>query len=279
MSRHVLPYLAVARVSGPDAAAFLHAQLSAALAGLEKDDATFACYCSPRGQVYGLLLACRRSEDFLMIGAARLMPSLLQRLRMFVLRAQVELTADDSLAVLGDECGLEPGVTAPGNCWVPAGGPAYCVMPRGSLPRNPGSASAWKAAELERGIAWLDEHTSERFIPQMLGFDRLGAVSFSKGCYPGQEIIARARYLGKVKRGPMQVVLEAEAEGAQTLAASMQAGSTVTLDVGGDRQDAALVDQALLADGRLLLFLVAPLLETEPAAIEIDGRSYRCATM
>jgi folate-binding protein YgfZ len=198
---------------------------------------------------------------------------------MFVLRARVELVADDSLAVLGDESGLEPGASAPGNCWTTAAGPAYCVMPKGNLPADSGSASAWKAAELERGVAWLDERTSERFIPQMLGFDRIGAVSFSKGCYPGQEVIARARYLGRVKRGPLQLLLETEADVAKAIAASVDTGASVALEVSDDRLDATVVDQVLIADGRLVLFLVAPLSDAEPAAIEIDGRSYRCATI
>jgi len=62
--------------------------------------------------------------------------------------------------------------------------------------------NAWKVAELQRGITWLCPETSGQFLPQMLGYDSLGAVNFRKGCYPGQEIVARIHYLGKVKRHP-----------------------------------------------------------------------------
>ena len=60
----------------------------------------------------------------------------------------------------------------------------------------------WKISELQQGITWLNLKNSGQFLPQMLGFDQLGAVNFRKGCYPGQEIVARIHYLGKVKRHP-----------------------------------------------------------------------------
>lgn len=64
------------------------------------------------------------------------------------------------------------------------------------------SVNDWKTGELQHGIAWLCPATSGQFLPQWLGFDELGAVNFRKGCYPGQEIVARTKYLGKVKRHP-----------------------------------------------------------------------------
>jgi folate-binding protein YgfZ len=67
---------------------------------------------------------------------------------------------------------------------------------------NVALTEAWKISELQRGITWLCSETSAQFLPQMLGFDQLGAVNYRKGCYPGQEIVARTHYLGKVKRHP-----------------------------------------------------------------------------
>ena len=164
---------------------------------------------------------------------------------MFVMRSRVELGEDPSLAVVGDTGAVGPGAAAPGNRWVTPSGAAYCVMPASGLPADSGPASDWKAAELERGVAWLDERSSERFIPQMLGFDRIGAVSFSKGCYPGQEIIARARYLGKVKRGPLQLRLESDTDAAKRRLAGLETGAVVALVTGDDRLDATVVDPAL----------------------------------
>ncbi len=73
----------------------------------------------------------------------------------------------------------------------------------------PEKTEQWKLAELHAGISWLGPQTSGQFLPQMLGFDQLGAVNFRKGCYPGQEIVARTHYLGKVKRHPRLVCAQA----------------------------------------------------------------------
>jgi folate-binding Fe-S cluster repair protein YgfZ len=86
-----LDYLAAARFSGKDAGGFLHAQLSADVQALAPGQATFAAYCSPRGQVLGVLLVCRRRDDYLAAASAALLPGMLQRLRLFVLRSQVTL--------------------------------------------------------------------------------------------------------------------------------------------------------------------------------------------
>lgn len=271
MSRHPLPYLAVARADGPDATAFLHAQLSADIAGLRPGEARFACYCSPRGQVFGLLLVCRRDEEFLLVGSRALLPGILRRLGMFVLRAQVRLREADDLQVAGEDG--QDGDDAP---WLTPAGLAYRVLPASAAadagPGGEHGAAAWKARELEQGVAWLDSATSERFIPQMLGFDSLGAVSFSKGCYPGQEIVARARYLGKVKRKPLLARAQGAAEDA------FENGAAISFAGGGQAFEGSLVDSAPLGADRLL-FTVAAVTDTAPERLELDGRSYGCATM
>jgi len=94
-----LPYLSVARFEGPDAGEFLQAQLSADIAALEPGDATFACYCTPRGQVIGLLLVCRQDDGYLVTAAAVLLQQILTRLKMFVLRSRVEFSAQPGIAV------------------------------------------------------------------------------------------------------------------------------------------------------------------------------------
>lgn len=275
MTRLALPYLAVARFAGPDAAAFLHAQLSADVAAIADGEGGFACYCSPRGQVLGLLLVCRRGPDFLLAGAAALLPGLLQRLRLFVLRARVELGPADELAVFG----LDDAAGAAADAVNSGAGLAYAIAaPHGAPGGAPEtSGDAWKAAELRHGVAWLEPATSERFIPQMLGFDRLGAVSFTKGCYPGQEIIARARYLGKVKRRPLRLLLEAADA---SIAGGLEHGSNLALTAGAEQLEATLVDHAIEPEtGRVLLFVVAPEAAEPAQSVEIGGRSYRCATM
>jgi folate-binding Fe-S cluster repair protein YgfZ len=139
-----LPYLAAARLSGPDAQTFLQAQLSADIARLEDGGATFACYCSPRGQVLGLLLVCRADDDYLVIGSASLLPGILQRLRLFVLRARVQLALAPEWVV----CGLEdPEASAAAGAFRPPGSDLAWGLLSGGEPSAPG-AERWK--EMER---------------------------------------------------------------------------------------------------------------------------------
>jgi len=247
-----IPYLAAARFGGAEAAAFLQSQLTADIAALQDGAATFACYCTPKGQVLGLLRIQRQGAGFLAAGASELLPGILQRLRMFVFRTRVEFAAADDLVVCGSP------------------GPEYLLAPPGG--ETDGDLDAWKAAELRAGIAWLGAGSAEKYIPQMLGFDTLGAVSFAKGCYPGQEIVARARYLGTVKRKPLIVEIEGRIAPA--------AGARLTLRRGGDASEAVVVDHSAGADGRTVVFTVA---RSEPdetvSEVEFEGVAYRCATM
>jgi len=263
-----LPYLAGARASGSDAGTFLHAQLSADIASLDDGGATFACYCSPRGQVYGLLLVCRHGQEYDLIAAAALLPAILQRLNLFVLRAQVRFENTPDRVV----CGLPepvPAADAAIECTVTQLDLAYRLALRGSC--SAAKEADWKRRELSRNVVWLGPATTERFIPQMLGLERIGAVSFKKGCYPGQEIIARARYLGKVKRTPRLLQLsEAPA-----------AGPGASLRLRDDQQwvQGTLVDSVPAGSRGTIWFVVAPFSGNNTELLEYGDQRYRCATM
>jgi hypothetical protein len=266
LAPHALPYLAAARTTGPDAAAFLQAQLSADIAALKGGGATFACYCSPRGQVYGLLLVCREAGDFILVGAAELLPSILERLRRFVLRARLAFEPADGLAV----CGVPPERVAAAGDYHTVPGLSYRIAAQGECAAH--GTLDWKARELQHGVAWLGVETSERFIPQVLGCDRIGAVSFSKGCYPGQEIVARARYLGTVKRKPLHLLVDA--------APPIPPGTAIRVQAGDAWLDGTAIDSAPLGTRRqTMVFAVAAVPAGTVRAVEFEDRSYRCATM
>lgn len=242
----VIPYLATARFSGDDAGSFLQSQLSADIAALQPGSATFACYCTPKGKVLGLMYVIRASDAFQVIANRELLPAMLKRLQMYVFRSRVEFAVEEGLEVCGD-------------------GDAYRVEKSGT--GKQADVQAWKAGELRRGVSWLAPGSSEKFIPQMLGFDRLGAVSFSKGCYPGQEIVARAKYLGKVKRKPLLVE-------AGNLPEPLP-GDRVKVLREGQWSDATVVDSATEGGGSAVLFLVAAAEpEADVEAIEIGGARY-----
>lgn len=247
-----IPYLSAAVFSGEEAADFLQSQLTADIAALEAGEGTFACYCTPRGQVLGLWWVQRGNDGFRVAASAELLPAMLRRLQMFVFRTKVEFREAPELTVVGRP------------------GPRYAF--RESRADDENAGNAWKAEEIEHGICWLGTGSSEKFIPQMLGFDEIGAVSFSKGCYPGQEIVARAHYLGQVKRKPVKLQIEN--------APDLAAGSKLTLVRGGNESDAVIVDSAPRSEGQLVVFCIArELADAVLEGVRIDGENYRSATI
>ena len=191
--------------SGADAGDFLHNQLSADVLGLSSGDATFACYCEPKGRVLALMLVCRADEDFYVIMSGSLVTAIIERLKIYVMRSKVIIEVLNGYQVFGhrSEVVPEPPSTPISVKPLPDSKQWYLVTSDDISPDENGPGQdGWKIAELQLGITWLCPETSGKFLPQMLGFDQLGAVNFRKGCYPGQEIVARTHYLGKVKRHP-----------------------------------------------------------------------------
>ncbi len=262
----LLEYLAVARFEGADAPAFLQAQLSADIDALEPGHAGFACYCSPKGQVFGLLLVCRLENGFQVVGARNLLPSMLDRLRMFVFRSKVAFALDEASSVYGL---TSPETDSAEKLLFPAGpNIGYLVT---SAPVTAHAAGDFKALEISNHITWLDENTTEKYIPQMLGFEQIGAVSFTKGCYPGQEIVARAKYLGKVKRGPLIIATE--------INRAIPGGERLELKRDESWVRGTVIDSARDSEGTSHLFIIAPS-DPEAKTVEFryDGQVYRCAT-
>lgn len=241
-----LDYLSLMEFAGPDAGTFLHAQLSADILALDTGQSGYACLCNPAGRVLGLMLVQRCAENYRAVVAASLADALTDWLAKYILRSKVAIARRRDLAVVG----LGSGDTIDEASGVIAGiGQArYALVdPPAEAADAALRADRWKAQELEAGVAWLDEASSAQFLPQMLGFDRIGAVSFRKGCYPGQEIIARTRYLGQLKRHPFHLRLETTIR-----PASM---APVQLLADGEQAAGVVVDHAV-ADGAETVMLV-----------------------
>jgi folate-binding protein YgfZ len=205
---HALPGLGVLRVAGPDAASFLQAQLTADLRRLGPGLSTLAAWCTPQGRVVALLHVTPVEDGFLAVLPRELCGPVAERLGRFVLRARVTLgDASDEFAVTG-VTGRASGsfatfrdVTA---LRLTAGRDLLLARPErldAVLAGTPRAAdSAWELACIRLGEPEVLAATSESWVPQMLNLDLLGAVSFQKGCYPGQEIVARTQNLGRIKR-------------------------------------------------------------------------------
>jgi len=212
----------VIRAQGADAAAFLHGQLTQEVLQLGERSACLAGYCSVKGRLLASAVVWRGGPDELLLAcSADLLPALLKRLSMFVLRAKCKLAdASPTLALhglVGPAATVWLGADAPGSAWQSspvAGGKAVRLPDAAGLARYllalpadhaapplPELApEAWRWLEVSSGVARIVNATVEQFVPQMVNFELVGGVNFQKGCYPGQEIVARSQYRGSVKR-------------------------------------------------------------------------------
>lgn len=248
-----LPYLSILKLSGADVGSFLQSQLAADIAVVAPGESTFAAYCSVRGQVIALVLVCRSAEDWFMVLESGLAEAVAARLSIYVLRSKVKIEQCRELQAAG----LSPGAAPPPDAWHFSSRQValqYLLTTPQVSPEN--EVLAWRRNEICQGISWLGRASSERFLPQMLGLDAIGAVSFSKGCYPGQEIVARTRYLGKVKRHPLLLQLEGGTE--------LLAGDSCFVLGNGQEVAAVAVDVVCPPDQPCVALLVAPLEKTDP---------------
>ncbi|HGG8059461.1 TPA: folate-binding protein YgfZ [Neisseria meningitidis] len=212
----LLPFFGVVRVSGEDRQTFLHGQLSNDINHLQTGQACYATYNTPKGRVIANMIVVNRSGDLLLIMAQDLLEATVKRLRMFVLRAKAVFEILEDYAVGAElEASAEPLAAqepnlafatqqdSDGICSIalPHGG-ILRIAPETALPPYDAAAeSAWRLHEIRSGYPWICAATKETAVAQMLNQHIIGGVHFKKGCYPGQEIIARAQYRGQVKRG------------------------------------------------------------------------------
>ena len=214
-----ISHLGVIRAVGADAASFLHGQLSNDFALLKFDQARLAAFCTAKGRMLASFIGFRLSADEIVLICDRsLLAPTLKRLSMFVLRAQCKLsdaTADFALYGLAGQAAEQlAGKNA--DAWAlkqqgdahvialyPAAGNqrALWVGPAGQAPEGQLlSEDLWQWSEVQSGVATLSAPVVDAFVPQMLNYESLGGVNFKKGCYPGQEVVARSQFRGTLKR-------------------------------------------------------------------------------
>ena len=195
------------RAEGPDAASFLQGQLTQSVTDLSTEQARLGGYCSAKGRLMANFILLREGpEAFCLLLPRELAAGLTKRLSMFVLRAKAKLRdASDETPLIG-----LVGTPVPADLPVWGRRDGFIRLPDAlgerralhlgevdgaALPR-----AAWDWAELHAGLAWVRQATAEHFVPQMLNWELVGGVNFQKGCYPGQEVVARSQYRGTVKR-------------------------------------------------------------------------------
>ncbi len=222
-----LPHLGVIGARGADAAKFLQGQLTNDVSTLGTSNARLAGFCSAKGRLQAsFVVASAEAGEFVLVCAASVLPATLKRLSMFVLRAQCKLrdaTAEAPLWGLVGGTALAQAGELPvwgrralaGSVTIrlpDAAGLARCIVfgeHTATWPELP--LEHWRWLDVQSGIPSIEAATVEQFVPQMLNYEIVGGVDFQKGCYPGQEVVARSQYRGTLKRRMFLFDMDAEA--------------------------------------------------------------------
>lgn len=275
-TRHELADLGVLRVRGADATRFLQGQLSSDTERLATDVSQLAGYHNPQGRTIAVLrLAMLAADDLLAIVPRELAHPVQLRLAKYLLRAKVKL-ADESnlwrlegLRASRDRQDLPAsmnGQTRIGDTVVVriTDSPRWLLISpceaASPLAAEAGDRETWRRLDIAAGLPQVYTATSEEFVAQMLNLDVLGAIAFDKGCYTGQEVIARAHYRGRVKRRLQRFV--------STGPLRLGPGDTGRL---ADGRSLKVVEAAQRPDGRCEFLAVATLAAGDSDAAESGG--------
>ncbi len=220
-----LSHLGLIRVAGDDARDFLHNQFTSDINHLGPDAVQHSAWCSAKGRMIASFIVWREGDSYLLALARDLLEPVAKRLQMFVLRAKVRIEVAGEAVMLGVAGPLAQDSLAAAGIAAPepmksaacAGGSVLridaqrCLLALSADAANAAwptlaanarkvGVPAWQWLDIRAALPVVTAATREHFVPQMANFERIGGVSFHKGCYPGQEIVARTQYLGKVKR-------------------------------------------------------------------------------
>jgi folate-binding protein YgfZ len=231
-----LDHLGIIRVTGADAASFLQGQLTNDVALLGLNQSRLAAFCSAKGRMQAsftiykqpALDPAQTTPDIYMVCSRDILAPTLKRLSMFVMRAKAKLTdvtaEFDIFGLTGNTINLiatqeinTPAIAKFNTSTIIALRPALgqsralCIMPAGDAPPvgEAFSTELWNWGEVHAGIAFITSPIVEAFVPQMLNYESVDGVNFKKGCYPGQEVVARSQFRGTLKRRAFVVQIEA----------------------------------------------------------------------
>jgi folate-binding protein YgfZ len=223
--------IGLVQFTGEDAATFLHSQLTNDVTHLPNTSARLAGYCTAKGRLLATSMLWKLTQDIVIQLPLPLLPAITKRLQMFIMRAKAKpavvtaehailgLVGDKSVALLqewfpqmpsapydkidspaGTLIRLPHADNTPRFQWIAPVEIAIAAWPIVASVLTPAATAAWRLADVAAGVPHITLATQEQFVPQMINYELIGGVNFKKGCYPGQEIVARSQYLGKLKR-------------------------------------------------------------------------------
>lgn len=223
--------LGLVAATGEEAAHFLHNQLTNDVEHMGEGEARLAGYCSPKGRLLASFLMWKTGDVIMLQLPLQIQAAVQKRLQMFILRAKVKLNDVTEKQVnlgLGGEAAaaaltkwfptlpvapyakveneagslirVADAFGAPRFQWITSPAVAEQAWPELTKTLKPVGTHVWRLADIHAGIPQVTQSTQEQFVPQMVNYELINGVNFKKGCYPGQEIVARSQYLGKQKR-------------------------------------------------------------------------------
>lgn len=207
MQNSTLSNLTVLKICGEDAATFLQGQLTNDVNQLN-GNWHYSGYCNPKGRLLALFILWRSNNGYYAVVDSSLAEMIIKRLKMFVLRSKVVIETLDQAHIIAvkDELAKRNQLLVEGDSThLQFDGYSIVVSPSGETiskndtPQQIG-IDEWKSQNIKHGLPWISDQTHELFVPQMINLDLLGGINFKKGCYTGQEIVARMHYLGKLKQ-------------------------------------------------------------------------------
>lgn len=281
-----LSHNALLAISGDDATAFLHGQFTNDVQALQPGAAQWNGWCSAKGRLLATFLLVKRADEYLLMLPAEIAPAFVKRLGMFVLRSKVKV-ADVSaewkrVGVAGEKANAAiaaslGSVPQPmhlqqrdGVLCIALDARRFVVLSqavdvREKLGSNatPATAEEWEWAGIQAGIPTIVAATQEAFVPQMANFDLVGGVSFRKGCYPGQEIVARTQYRGGLKRRM--------ARGHVDSPSGPRPGDSVYSPAFGDQAAGTIVQAARAPEGGFDLLVVAQIESLQSGGLRLGS--------
>lgn len=278
-----LDHLACIAVGGADARAFLDNQLTSNVPAASSARATLAGYCTPKGRLLAVFTVWCEGDTIRMLVSRDIAPALVKRLRMYVLRSKVtiddvtEATTIDGFVGASDippTLGLHAWSVArlDDAMWLRTPDADGSVRHLRIASDGAGALSSavdgstWRWTDIRAGIPRIVAATQERFVPQMLNLEALDGVDFKKGCFPGQEIVARSQYLGKLKRRMAIGRLDA---------GDLPAPGDDVSTAGNDEPVGLVVDAEAGPDGSVALLVELPLASFDANDLAVHGRPLR----
>ena len=273
----LLSKYALLHIHGEDATTFLQGQFSCDVAAISAGGVTLGSYSNAKGRMQATFILAGVDGQYYLLLRKDIAEGFRRRLSMFVLRAKVKIdavTEQYALWLLQDAQAVQPALLEVGESGLNLSIGHGLVLRLQRQPQSvnwhqglqPVGSAAADYVFIRAGLGWVSQATFEEFVPQMLNLELLGGVSFKKGCYPGQEIVARTQYLGKVKRRLYR---------ANVRGASVNEGAAIITAATGDQVIGRVVLSAQMADGSVACLLVLqhtawegqPVLQDNPQAV------------